>query len=163
MLVVLTWSFILQGVQQNQNEVEAVVPIAVQDTMFSFWSDPTDTIVFPAFEEPQVIAFEVTVTVYNATVAQCDADPSQLASGKRIKVEHAGSYRYCALSRNLLERWDGHFAYGDTIYLEGAGSLSGIWIVHDTMNSRFEDRIDLLVDLGTRPYKFDDGLIRKGV
>jgi len=97
---------------------------------------------------------EVTVTVYHAVIGQTDSTPHILADGTKIDVDRAGSYRYCALSRDLLERWGGEFAYGDTIAIDGIGSFSGYWIVKDTMNARWTNRVDLLVDRETRPYKW---------
>jgi hypothetical protein len=125
-----------------------------------------DTLVIderPSWVYPLIIGHSVTVTVYHAVEAQCDDSPDVLADGTRIDVTKAGSYRYCALSRNLLERWNGPYAYGDTIFLEGAGKFSGPWVVKDTMNKRFIDRMDLLVDVGTKSYKFDVATIRKGM
>lgn len=104
---------------------------------------------------------EVTVTVYHAVVGQTDSTPHILADGTKIDIDRAGEYKYCALSRDLLERWGGEFAYGDTIYLEGVGKFSGAWIVKDTMNKRWTNRIDLLVDLDTRPYKWETALITR--
>ena len=115
----------------------------------------------PEWVYPLIIGHEVTVTVYHAVEGQTDSTPDVLADGTRIDITKAGQYRYCALSRDLLERWDGPYAYGDTIYLEGAGKFSGPWIVKDTMNKRFKMRMDLLVDVGTRPYKFEVATIRK--
>lgn len=115
----------------------------------------------PSWVFPQNIEHYVTVTIYHAVSSQTDNTPNILADGTRIDISKAGKYRYCALSRNLLERWNGPYAYGDTIFLEGAGKFSGPWVVKDTMNKRYTNRIDLLVDVGTRPYKFEVAIIRK--
>lgn len=115
----------------------------------------------PRWVTPLTVSHEVTVTVYHAVPSQTDDDPHILADGTVIDINKAGKYRYCALSRDLLERWDGPYAYGDTIYLEGAGKFSGPWVVRDTMNKRFTNRMDLLVDKTTRPYKFEVATIRK--
>jgi len=117
----------------------------------------------PSFVKPAIIEHSVTVTIYHAVPGQTDDTPNILADGTVIDLAKAGSYRYCALSRNLLERWDGPYAYGDTIYLEDAGKFSGPWIVRDTMNERFTNRMDLLVDLDTKHYKFDVATIWKGI
>lgn len=103
----------------------------------------------------------VVATIYHAVTSQTDNDPHILADGTEIDLDRAGDYRYCALSRNLLERWGGPYAYGDTLVLTRAGDLSGPWVVKDTMNARFTDRIDLLVSLDTRPAKFNKARIRR--
>ena len=46
--------------------------------------------------------FIVTGTMYNPTRAQCDATPNITADGTKINPKHASSYRYVALSRDLL-------------------------------------------------------------
>lgn len=116
-----------------------------------------------SWDFPDSIETAVTVTVYHAVPEQCKKDPSLLADGTRINPRRAGSYRFCALSRDLLERWDGPYAYGDTIALEGAGWLSGQWIVRDTMDDRFTNRVDLLVDVRVRNVRFDVATIRKAL
>ena len=102
---------------------------------------------------PQPI--EVTVTIYHAVIGQTDSTPHILADGTKIDIKRAGSYRYCALSRDLLERWGGEFAYGDTIYIDNIGKFSGAWIVKDTMNKRWTKRVDLLLDGGSKLYKWE--------
>ena len=87
----------------------------------------------------------ISVTVYNATHTQCDSTPNILADGTKINVRKAGSYRYCAMSRDLLKRWGGIYSFGDTIYLPD-GEFFGNWIVRDVMNARHRNSIDLLID-----------------
>lgn len=105
-------------------------------------------------------SYNVTITVYHATEDQCDDTPNILADGTEIDVRFAGDYRYCALSRDLLSRWGGIFDYGDTVLIDGALHLSGAWIVKDTMHPRWKNRVDLLVDQDTRPYKFETAKLR---
>ncbi len=112
---------------------------------------------------PPVMSFEVTATMYRPTVYETDSSPNITADGTRINISKAGSYRYIALSRNLLSRWGGPFNYGDYIIVEGTknGEHDGIWQVRDTMNPRFIDRIDFLCDPGTKPFKYDNVVIAK--
>ena len=112
----------------------------------------------PSWVLPEYI--DVIVTVYHAVESQTDDTPHILADGTKIDIRSAGSYRYCALSRDLLSRWGGVFSYGDTVYVEGAEHLSGPWIVKDTMNKRWTNRVDLLVDVDMRPYKFETAKLR---
>ena len=70
---------------------------------------------FIDFEYSNKISYNVTVTTYNPTEAQCDDTPNITADGTRIKTWRATEYRYVALSRDLLDRWGGPFDYGDYI------------------------------------------------
>tara|TARA_Y100000593_G_scaffold70170_1_gene128787 strand:+ start:245 stop:742 length:498 start_codon:yes stop_codon:yes gene_type:complete len=90
--------------------------------------------------------FDVTVTTYNPTKAQCDNTPHITADGTHFKTWKATSYRYVALSRDLLSRWGGPFDYGDYIVIEGTdgGKWDGIYQVRDTMNPKWVKRVDIL-------------------
>ena len=90
------------------------------------------------------ISYKVTVTTYNPTVEQCDDTPNITADGTKIKPWKATSYRYVALSRDLLSRWGGPFDYGDFVIIEGTGSWDGIYQVRDTMNPKWVNRVDIL-------------------
>ena len=90
------------------------------------------------------IAFNVTVTTYNPTVRQCDSTPNITADGTRFHTWKASSYRYVALSRDLLSRWGGPFNYGDYIVIEGTGDRDGVYQVRDTMNPKWTNRVDIL-------------------
>jgi hypothetical protein len=52
-------------------------------------------------------------------------------------------------SRDLLERWGGQYAYGDTLTL---WTLQGVekWVVQDCMAPRFTQKIDFLQPVGKR-------------
>ena len=75
---------------------------------------------------------EVTITAYTARVEECDADPGNTAFMMRpipgLTV---------AVSRDLLEI----FPPGQKVYIEGYG----VRIVQDVMNSRYKNRIDILM------------------
>ena len=106
--------------------------------------------------------YNVTATMYHAVRGQTDKTPHITADGTRIDTRNAGKYRYVALSRNLLKRWGGPFDYGDYIIVEGCnGKYDGIWQVKDTMNERFQNRIDFLQSTGTKPVKFDNAVVYK--
>ena len=107
--------------------------------------------------------FNVTGTMYSPTREQCDATPNITADGTRINPKHASSYRYVALSRDLLKRWGGPFNYGEYITVEGTknGKHDGIWQVRDTMNPKWLKRIDFLMTDGTRPFKYNEIKITK--
>ena len=102
-----------------------------------------------------VTEFEVTVTMYNPTKGQCDSTPNITADGTRINPKRASSYRYIALSRDLLSRWGGPFNYGDYVIIEGTGKDDGVYQVRDTMNPRFTKRVDILKSKGSRKFKYN--------
>ena len=111
------------------------------------------------------ISYEVTVTTYNPTKAQCDDTPHITADGTKFKTWKASSYRYVALSRDLLSRWGGPFEYGDYIIIEGTGDRDGVYQVRDTMNPKWTNRVDILTTNdrfkynNITMYKYVDGLI----
>ena len=111
------------------------------------------------------ISFKVTVTTYNPTKAQCDDTPNITADGTKFKTWKASSYRYVALSRDLLSRWGGPFEYGDYIIIEGTGDRDGVYQVRDTMNPKWTNRVDILTTNdrfkynNITMYKYVDGLI----
>ena len=102
-----------------------------------------------------VTEFEVTVTMYNPTRGQTDSTPNITADGTRINPTRASSYRYIALSRDLLSRWGGPFNYGDYVIIEGTGKDDGVYQVRDTMNPRFTKRVDILKSKGSRKFKYN--------
>jgi hypothetical protein len=90
----------------------------------------------------------ITGTYYHAVAAQCDATPLITADNSKIDLVKLKDkkIRWVALSRDLLARWGGPFNYGDTIKVsQGSEKVNGLWVVHDSMNRRFKNRIDFLV------------------
>ena len=55
---------------------------------------------------------------------------------------------------------DQYFDYGDYIVIEGAGDHSGVWQVRDTMNARWTKRLDFLMSINHKPFKYDNVVIR---
>jgi len=102
----------------------------------------------------------VTATMYQATKYQTDDTPTITADGTIIDPAVADRYRYVALSRDLLSRWGGPFDYGDYIIIEGAGIHNGVWQVRDTMAARWTKRIDFLMSVHDRPFKYEQVTIR---
>lgn len=90
--------------------------------------------------------YSVTATVYYPERSQTDANPLITADGSRINPKNPKKHRWIALSRDMLARWGGDIQYGDTVWVRGISTdMDGIYIVRDTMNSRFRNRIDILV------------------
>jgi 3D (Asp-Asp-Asp) domain-containing protein len=88
-------------------------------------------------------------TYYHADVGQTDARPLETADGHIIDQSklRSGKLRWIALSRDLIDRYGGHFSYGDRVYVYHPDKrIRGWWILHDTMNKRFKNRIDFLID-----------------
>jgi 3D (Asp-Asp-Asp) domain-containing protein len=99
--------------------------------------------------------------MYNAKKSQTDSTPHITADGTRINVNWAGKYRYIAVSRDLLEINGGYLNYGDYIVVQGInGKYDGIWQVKDTMNKRWNNRVDLLCNPNERPFKKNNVIIK---
>ena len=112
-------------------------------------------------EQVTTVTENVTATMYNAVVGQCDSDPLVTAGMYKINPNKASEHKWVALSRDLLKRWGGEFDYGDTIRIENAGDKSGLYTVVDTMNKRFTEKIDILETTGTDLYKYENVKIIK--
>ena len=107
-----------------------------------------------SFDYINRISYKVTVTTYNPTKQQCDSTPHITADGTHFKTWKASSYRYVALSRDLLARWGGPFNYGDYIVIEGTGDRDGVYQVRDTMNPKWTNRVDILTT--NSRFKYDN-------
>jgi len=74
----------------------------------------------------------VTVTAYNPTTDQCDADPLIAASMRKVR---SGTI---AVSRDLFDQG---WVFGRKVRIEGYG----IFEINDLMNKRFTQRIDIFM------------------
>ena len=106
-------------------------------------------------------SIKVTATMYNPVVGQCDDDPLITAGMYKINPNKASDHKWIAVSRDLLKRWGGVFDYGDKVYISGAGHKNGIYTIVDTMNKRFQKRIDFLEKRGTKLYKYNNVVLAK--
>ncbi len=88
----------------------------------------------------------VTATIYHAVEAQTNSDPSHTASMYKLDLSNPYRHRIIAVSRDLLKQ----FPYGTSVKIEGTG-YDGVYQVQDTMNRRYKNRIDILinVDMGS--------------
>jgi len=109
----------------------------------------------------QANTYQVTATMYYPTSSQCDSDPLLTAGMFKINSNKASEHKWIAMSRNMIARWGGEFNYGDSVKIEGAGYKDGIYLVVDTMNKRFKNRIDFLESKGTKKYKFTNVTLTK--
>jgi len=112
-------------------------------------------------EALEIDKHNVTVTMYNPTRGQTDRTPNITADGTRINPTKASSYRYIALSRNLLKRWGGPFDYGDYVVIEGASRYDGVYQVKDTMSPRFINRVDILRSRNSKHFKYTNVTLYK--
>ena len=86
----------------------------------------------------------VTATKYHPVKKQCYGNPLITADGSKINLRElkSGKIRWIAVSRDLLK----HYNFGDTvIVMTDNKKISGRWIIHDTMSSRYKRRIDFLL------------------
>ena len=147
-MLILTWYF--SGMMDEYHAEQ----LRLQERIWALEDDC-------GFTEANKIAFNVTVTTYNPTRAQCDDTPNITADGTRFHTWKASSYRYVALSRDLLSRWGGPFEYGDYIVIEGTDGRDGIYQVRDTMNPRWTNRVDILTT--NSRFKYDNIVMYKYV
>jgi 3D (Asp-Asp-Asp) domain-containing protein len=84
----------------------------------------------------------VTVTMYHPVPKQTDSSPYITASGFRLDRKNPKKDRIIAISRDLKQKLD----FGDTVILQGIGKWDGEYVVHDVMNKRFRNRIDILIN-----------------
>lgn len=102
----------------------------------------------------------VTITTYNAVRSQCDRSPLITADG--TKIDHnkvrSGEQKIVAISRDLLYA----IPLGSIIDIEGYGRYE----VRDTMNGRFNHRIDILQHSSKKNFKKNNikiKLVRKPI
>ena len=95
---------------------------------------------------------KVTVTMYQPETRQTDSSPYVTASGFKLDKKNPKKDRVIAVSRDLLDR----LKFGDKVILEGIGEWSGEYVVHDVMNKRFRNRIDILINPGDEATMFKE-------
>ena len=68
--------------------------------------------------------------------------PLITASGLHLDSANPKKNRIIAISRDLKKL----FSFGDRVVLRNAGKFNGIWFIHDLMNKRFKNKIDILIN-----------------
>ena len=139
--------------------IKVVIPTIIITYLVTIWSENLHEDC--NYNLSNKISYKVTVTTYNPTRAQCDTTPNITADGTKFKRWKATSYRYVALSRDLLSRWGGPFEYGDYIVIEGAGDRDGVYQVRDTMNPKWTNRVDILTT--NSRFRYDNVVMYKYV
>lgn len=103
--------------------------------------------------------YTVTATAYSAVPGQTDDEPFVTADNSTIPADYTSQLRWLALSHDLLARWGGPFAYGDTVRVSGLSpALDGVYLVHDTMNRRHRHCLDVLAHPRERYDVFQPGV-----
>lgn len=92
-----------------------------------------------------LLADDVTATVYNAVPEQCNDDFMHTASMFLIDTADVLSHRIIAMERTMMTEYG--VRYGDVVRIEGTDVWDGEWQVQDTMNRCFAGlhKIDILV------------------
>jgi 3D (Asp-Asp-Asp) domain-containing protein len=81
----------------------------------------------------------VTLTTYKASESETDSTPNITASG--FKITNPKKHRIIAVSRDLKRK----YKFGQKVRITGAGKYNGTYRVHDVMNKRYRNRIDILI------------------
>jgi 3D (Asp-Asp-Asp) domain-containing protein len=99
----------------------------------------------------------VTLTTYSVTEEETDSSPTITASGFEIDENNPNKHRIIAVSRDLKRR----LRFGEKVVLSNAGRFNGVWYVRDLMNSRFKNKIDVLIDEDDKQTKMFGVIIKK--
>ena len=95
----------------------------------------------------EVYTDTVTVTTYTTDPRQTDSSPYVTASGFKLNRKNPKKHRIIAISRDLKAK----LKFGDKVRIIGAGKHDGEYYVHDVMNKRFKNRIDILINPKDQP------------
>jgi len=84
----------------------------------------------------------VSLTTYKSVSNETDSEPLITASGLKLDSLNPIRHRVIAVSRDLKEL----FSFGDKVKLTNAGKFNGIWFIHDLMNKKWKNKIDILIN-----------------
>lgn len=110
-------------------------------------SCPVEAKAFPEPEpEKDTTVYLDRATTYQATIEQCDSTPLSTASGAKINPDYY--QKWCAVSRDLHEKFGGPLAFGDTVHVHSRDhpNFNGQWVVQDMMAPRYSNSIDFLLE-----------------
>ncbi len=99
----------------------------------------------------------VSLSTYKADTTETDSSPLVTASGLKLDSSNPKKHRVIAISRDLKAL----FAFGDKVILTNAGKFNGVWFVHDVMNKRYKNKIDILINPSDRQLSLKGVLISK--
>ena len=134
--------------EQEQSEFLDTLQIEIDSLKFEIKNllDKLDSIPKP---------IPVKATMYHPVEAQCDDTPLITADGSRICPINVSDWNWIAVSQDLLKKNGGIFNYGDQVYVKGTHK-DGVYTIHDCMNKRKTNQIDILESIGTSQYKYDE-------
>lgn len=99
----------------------------------------------------------VSLSTYKADTTETDSSPLVTASGFKLDSLNPKKHRVIAISRDLKAL----FAFGDKVILTNAGKFNGVWFIHDVMNKRYKNKIDILINPSDRQLSLKGVLISK--
>ena len=100
---------------------------------------------------------QVSLTTYTTDSNETDSTPLITASGLKLDSLNPKKHRVIAISRDLKEL----FSFGDKVILSNAGKYNGIWFIHDLMNKKWKNKIDILVNPNDRQMSLEKVVISK--
>ena len=127
-------------------------------------------------EQYQTIYDDIIGTIYHPEKKQTDNTPLITADLSKINPKKINELRWIAMSRDLINqqdkirKWYGKVKFGDTVYIESPKDIhgnykfpyiNGKWVLHDTMNKRYKNRIDFLQDKNGLYGKWNNLIIKK--
>jgi len=129
----------------------------VGGSFYSLRPDPTTRAI--VMQYPFVLKSDkvVSLSTYRADTAETDSTPLITASGFKLDSLNPKKHRVIAISRDLKAL----FAFGDKVKLTNAGKFNGVWIIHDVMNKRYKNKIDILINPGDRQLSLKGVVISK--
>ena len=99
----------------------------------------------------------VALSTYKADTTETDSTPLVTASGFKLDSLNPKKHRVIAISRDLKAL----FAFGDKVILTNAGKFNGVWFIHDVMNKRYKNKIDILINPSDRQLSLKGVVISK--
>jgi 3D (Asp-Asp-Asp) domain-containing protein len=90
----------------------------------------------------EVKKFVVTMTTYTIDPAQTDDTPLETASGFELDENNPKKHKVIAVSRDLKKK----LKFGERVKVSNAGKYNGVYYVRDLMNSRWKNKIDILIN-----------------
>ena len=145
----------------KRNWIFIAVLCLVPHNLITSASDMKDVIMEVEKKVEEKVAKEfrkvVTLTTYSVTEGETDSTPTITASGFEIDEDNPKKHRIIAVSRDLKRK----LRFGEKVILSNAGRFNGVWYVRDLMNSRFRNKIDVLIDEDDKQTKMYGVIIKK--
>ena len=129
----------------------------VGGSFYSLRPDPTTRAIVMQYPFVLKSMQVVTLSTYKADTAETDSTPLVTASGFKLDSLNPKKHRVIAISRDLKEL----FSFGDKVILTNAGKFNGVWFIHDVMNKRYKNKIDILINPSDRQLSLNGVVISK--